>query len=198
LKPELWDSQKSQKGTSRSPNKGPLEVPNKDTNDTYLNATNINNVNTSGGEVVENSREAIKEKKLENKEDINDIRKKIRESLEEKDDESFQELNNLEKENNPEESYFKESKAAEYLSIKRRSAEKEQLAKEIAEELDDDHSLGAFRAIVDKIPEQQIRIFFRIIKDTQLAGKIKNSRGAMFISLTKAYAKKNNINLNFR
>ncbi|MEA2015908.1 MAG: hypothetical protein U9O59_04290 [Actinomycetota bacterium] len=49
-----------------------------------------------------------------------------------------------------------------------------------------------------KIPEQQIRIFLSIIKDTYLTGKIKNSMGAMFISLAKAYAGKNNINLNFR
>ena len=68
---------------------------------------------------------------------------------------------------------------------------------EIAEELEDDHSLGAFRTIADKIPEQQIRIFFSIIKDTHLTGKINKNKGALFISLAKAYAKKNNINLNF-
>jgi hypothetical protein len=83
-------------------------------------------------------------------------------------------------------------------SIKRRSAEKEQLAKEIAKELDDDHSLGAFRSIVDKIPEQQIRIFLSITKDTCLTGRIKKNKGAMFTSLAKAYAKKNNIDLNFK
>jgi hypothetical protein len=69
-------------------------------------------------------------------------------------------LNNLqkeeilfEKENNPEDSYFKDNKTAKYPSIKRRSPEKEQLAKEIAEVLEDDHSLGAFRVIVDMISE---------------------------------------------
>ena len=46
--------------------------------------------------------------------------------------------------------------------------------------------------------EQQIRIFFSIIKDTHLTGKIKKNKGAMFISLAKAYAKKNNIELNFK
>ena len=87
----------------------------------------------------------------------------------------------------------------EYFGRKRyRSREKELLAKEIAEELKDNHSLGAFRTVVDRIPEQQIRIFLSIIKDTHLTGKIKKSRGAMFISLSKAYAVKNNINLNFR
>ncbi|MBE3093210.1 MAG: replication initiator protein A [Actinobacteria bacterium] len=87
----------------------------------------------------------------------------------------------------------------EYPGLKRyRSREKELLVKEIAEELEDYHSLGAFRTIVDRIPEQRIRIFLSIIKDTYLTGKIKNNRGAMFISLAKTYAGKNNINLNFR
>ena len=88
---------------------------------------------------------------------------------------------------------------SKYPIIKRhRSREKELLAKEIAGELEDDHSLGAFRTIVDKISEQKIRIFLSIIKDTHLTGKIKKNKGAMFVSLAKAYAKKNNINLNFK
>jgi len=92
-----------------------------------------------------------------------------------------------------------EGKIKKYPGPKRyRFREKEQLAKEVAEELEDDHSLGAFLNIVDKISEQQIRIFLSIVKDAYLAGKIKKSRGAMFISLAKAYAGKNNINLNFR
>jgi len=107
--------------------------------------------------------------------DINDIKNKVRNSFKDKKD-----------------------KVYKYPRPKRRSAGKEQLAKEIAEELSDDHSLGAFRSIADKIPEQQIRIFFSIIKDTYLTGKIKRSKGAMFISLAKAYAGKNNIDLNFK
>ncbi len=71
-----------------------------------------------------------------------------------------------------------------------RSREKELLAKEISEELVDDHSLGIFRAVVYKILEQKVRIFLSIVKDTYLTGKIKKSRGAMFISLAKAYAVK--------
>jgi len=86
-----------------------------------------------------------------------------------------------------------------YSGLKRyMSTEKEQLAKEIEEELEDNHSLGAFRAVVNKVSEQQIRIFLSIVKDTYLTRKIKKNRGAMFISLAKAYAGKNNINLNFR
>ena len=92
-----------------------------------------------------------------------------------------------------------ENKIKEYFRPRRyRPREKELLAKEIAEELKDNHSLGAFRVVVDKISEQRIRIFLSIIKDTHLTGEIKKSRGAMFISLAKAYARKNNINLNFK
>ena len=146
LKPELSNGQKSQNTTSRSPKKGPLEVPKCNPSDTNVNETNLNNVNRADREEdVENSKGKIKE----------------------------------------------------YPRPKRyRSREKELLAKEIAEELNDNHSLGAFRAIVDKISEQEVRIFLSIIKDTYLTGKIKKSRGAMFISLAKAHAGKNNINLN--
>jgi len=207
LKPELWDSQKSQKGTSRNPKTVPPEVHNKDTNDTYVNETNLNNVNRASSERdVENSREEIKEKAAENEEDINDIRRKIKESLKEKEKCNFIESKDsgkerklLEENNDPKGKYSENSVVEEYTGLKRyRPREKELLAKEIAEELGNNHSLGAFRAVVDKISEQQIRIFLSIIKDTYLTGKIKKNKGAMFVSLAKAYAGQNNINLNFR
>jgi hypothetical protein len=194
LKPEIKKFMNTVNPFSSKRKNTSLEYGNSDPIDTYVNHPNLNNVNkVSKGEIYENSV------------DINDIRKKIRESLEEKDKGSFPELKNLGKEdvpfikeNNPENSYFKDNKIAEYSSIKRRSVEKEQLAKDIAEELDDGHSLGAFRAIVDNVSEQQIRIFLSIIKDTHLTRKIRNNKGAMFISLAKEYAKKNNIDLNFK
>ena len=108
-------------------------------------------------------------------------------------------LNNVNRASREEVVENSESDIKEYPGPKRyRPREKELLAKEIAEELEDDYSLGAFRTVVDRISEQQIRIFLSIIKDTHLTGKIKKNRGAMFISLAKAYAVKNNINLNFR
>jgi len=108
-------------------------------------------------------------------------------------------LNNVNKTRSGEVVENSDAKIKEYPGIKRyRSREKEQLANEIAEELNDDHSLGAFSTIVDKISEQQIRIFLSIIKDTYLTRKIKKNMGAMFISLAKVYAGKNSINLNFR
>jgi len=155
---------------------------------------------------VENSRYNIKEKTEENEEDINDIRRKIKESLKDEGKCSFTKTKDSGKEKKLLEScadskgkYSNNSKIEEYPVINRyRSRKKEELAKEIAEELNDEHSLGAFRIIVNKISEQRIRIFLSIIKDTYLTGKIIKSRGAMFISLAKAYAGKNNINLNFR
>jgi len=176
-------------------------------NNTNIKKTNLNNVNRAGIEgVVENSGGEIKENTAENEEDINDIRRKIKESLKEKGKcnsiepkDSGKEKKLLEKNTDSKGKYFKNNVVEEYPGINRyRSKEKELLAKEIAEELEDNHSLGAFLTIVDKISEQQIRIFLSIIKDTYLTGKIKKNRGAMFISLAKVYAAKNNINLNFK
>jgi len=207
LKPELNGNQKCQNGISKDANKTLLEVPKRHPNDTYVKDPNLNNVNKArSGEVVENSREEIEEKTEENEEDINDIRRKIKESLKEKGKcnsiepkDSGKEKKLLEKNTDSKGKYFKNNVVEEYPGINRyRSKEKELLAKEIAEELEDNHSLGAFLTIVDKISEQQIRIFLSIIKDTYLTGKIKKNRGAMFISLAKVYAAKNNINLNFK
>ncbi|NQT67442.1 MAG: hypothetical protein HQ569_07705, partial [Actinobacteria bacterium] len=127
--------------------------------------------------------------------------RKIKESLKEKENCNFTKPKDSGKEKNtdPKGKYSNNSVVEEYHGPNRyRSRGKELLAREIAEELGDNHSLGAFRTIVDKISEQQIRIFLSIIKDTHLTGKIKKSRGAMFISLSKAYAVKNNINLSFK
>lgn len=172
------------------------------------NNTNLNNVNSTGiKEVVENSIGVIEEKTVEDEENINDIRRKISESLEEENRRcNFKEPKDSEREKRSLESHpgFKGKYSHKSMIEKHpvperyRSRERELLAREIAEELEDKHSLGAFRAIVYKIPEQKIRIFLSIIKDTYLTGKIKKSRGAMFISLAKDCAGKNNIDLNFR
>jgi len=171
-------------------------------NNTNLKNTSLNNVKRdSSKEVVENSRNEIEEITEEKKEDINDIKRKIKGSLSSEGKCSFvkSEDSSNGKDTNSKDEYFKNNKIEEYHILGRyKSREKEQLAKEIAEELNDNHSLGAFRNIVDKISEQRIRIFLSVIKDTYLTGKIKKNRGAMFVSLAKAYAIKNNINLNFK
>src|SRR4030042_3573108 len=50
LKPELPNIQKSQNAISGSPKKGPLEVSKCNSNDTYFNETNLDNVNRAGRE----------------------------------------------------------------------------------------------------------------------------------------------------
>jgi len=171
-------------------------------NNTNIKKTNLNNVNKAGSERdVENFGGEMKKDTVENEEDINDIRRIIKESLEDKGKCNFIEPKDSgkEKNTNPKGKYSDNSVVEEYPVPRRyRPREKELLAREIAEELEDNHSLGAFRIVVDKISEQQIRIFLSIIKDAHLTGKIKKNRGAMLISLTKAYARKNNINFNFR
>jgi predicted transcriptional regulator len=171
-------------------------------NNTNIKKTNLNNVNRAGSKgVVENSKGEIKETVTENEEEVNDIRRIIKESLKENRKCKLMEPKNSGNDKNiDEESEYSISSSEDKSrkSDRYKSREKELLAREIAEELNDNHSLGAFRAIADKIPEHQIRIFLSIIKDTYLTGKIKKSRGAMFISLAKAYAAKNNINLNFK
>jgi len=176
-------------------------------NNTNIKNTNLNNVNRAGSEeIVGNSIGEMKGKAVENEEDINDIRRKIKESLEENGKCNLTEPKDPDREKEPLESYagfkgkYSNNKRVEEYHVqgKYRSREKGLLAREIAEELNDNHSRGAFRVTVDKIPEQQIRIFLSIIKDTYLTDKIKKSRGAMFVSLAKAYAIKNNIDLNFK
>jgi len=78
----------------------------------------------------------------------------------------------------------------------KRSQEKELLAKEISEQLEDGHSLGFYRKIVDLVPENLIYQALSEVKDTYLMGKVKKSRAALFNSVIQAKAKKNNINLN--
>ncbi|MDD5601266.1 MAG: hypothetical protein PHC87_05910 [Actinomycetota bacterium] len=154
-------------------------------NNINIKNTSLNNVNRAVGETVGNFRGKSNKERTGDEENINDIKRKIKESL--KEEENCNLLKSL------------KNVADKCLEPKRyRLKENELLTKEIAEVLDDDHSLEAFKAVVEKIPEQKIRIFLSVIKDTYLTGRIKKSRGAMFITLAKDYARKNNINLNFK
>jgi len=78
---------------------------------------------------------------------------------------------------------------------KKRSPEKESLASYIAEQLEDDHSLGFFRKIVDLMPENLIYQALSEVKDTFLTGKIKKSKAALFTTVIKTKAKEKNIDL---
>jgi len=203
-KPKNEGSNGKSKGVSHRYPGGKPQIPGlvspRYPNHTNIKKTNLDNVNGGGAKRVEkNSTDKTAKQKRANKgEDVKDIRKKIKKSLSKGNgNHNFDCSNNpnLEKNTNKK---IKHSRRQHNGTNKHRSCKKEQLAKEIAEELDDSRSLKAFRVVVDKIPEQRIRIFLSIIKDTFLSGKIKKNRGAMFISLAKDYASKNNINLNFR
>ena len=79
---------------------------------------------------------------------------------------------------------------------KKRSEDKEYLASYIAEQLEDDHSLGFFRKVVDLISENIIYQALSEVKDTFLNGKIKKSKAALFTTVIKAKALEHNINFN--
>jgi len=168
LKPEIKEFLNTENSSSRVRKNTLQEYGKSSTNDTYIKKTDLNNVNTAvSNEVVENSTKEILEVNVEVDEDVNEIRRKIKESLKEnqkpslivpqdfgKGENNYQKDQSL-KDNNPEKNT--ESKRNRLIG-------NESFVQEIAEVLDDNHSLGAFRVIVDKISKQQIRIFLSIIK----------------------------------
>jgi DNA-binding transcriptional regulator YhcF (GntR family) len=74
-------------------------------------------------------------------------------------------------------------------------AQRDYLAQEMAETLGDQKSLGAFRTIAQRIPEIVIRDCLASVKETWRDGKIKQSRGALFISIIQQYSQKKQIPL---
>ena len=80
----------------------------------------------------------------------------------------------------------------------KRSQEKELLAKEISEQLEDSHSLGFYRKIVDTVPENLIYQALSEVKDTYLMGKVKKSRAALFTTVIQGKAQEYNINLDIK
>lgn len=81
---------------------------------------------------------------------------------------------------------------------KKRTPEKESFASYMAEQLNDDHSLGFFRKIVDFMPENLIFQVLSEVKDTHLTGNIKKSKAALFTTVIKTKAREHNINLDIK
>jgi hypothetical protein len=79
---------------------------------------------------------------------------------------------------------------------KKRAPEKEYLAKEMAEQLEDDHSLGFYRKVADLVPENLIWQALSEVKDAFLSGRVKKSKAALFTTVIKAKAQGHNINFN--
>jgi hypothetical protein len=72
------------------------------------------------------------------------------------------------------------------------------LAEEIARALGDPKSLGAFRTIAERVPETIIRDYLAQIKEAWQEGKVKKSRGALFISMIQQYTEAHQIELGFQ
>jgi hypothetical protein len=81
---------------------------------------------------------------------------------------------------------------------KKRTPEKEFFAKDLAEQLNDDHSLGFYRKVVDTMPENLIWQALSEVKDAHLMGRVKKSKAALFNSVIQNKAKENNINFNVK
>jgi len=80
----------------------------------------------------------------------------------------------------------------------KRSPEKEYLAQEMADQLEDDHSLGFFRKISDLVPENLIYQALSEVKDAFLTGRVKKSKAALFTTVIKSKALEHNINLDIK
>ncbi len=91
---------------------------------------------------------------------------------------------------------IEELRESAYIAQTFRLKEKEFFAKEIAEQLEDDHSLGFYRKVVDIMPEHLIFQALSEVKDAFLSGRVKKSKAALFTTIIKSKASKHNINLN--
>jgi hypothetical protein len=76
-------------------------------------------------------------------------------------------------------------------------AKRDYFATQIATELNDEKSLGCYRVIAEKVPQQIIFETMASVKETWKEGKIQKSRGALFVDLIKTYCDKKHIDLNF-
>lgn len=79
-----------------------------------------------------------------------------------------------------------------------RILERDYLAQEIADKLTDQKSLGCFRVIANKIPPEVIFEVLASVKETATVGKIRESKGALFVEIIKKYAKGRGVELGFK
>jgi len=68
---------------------------------------------------------------------------------------------------------------------KKRTPEMEALAQEISERLEDNHSLGFYRKVVDTMPENLIWQTLSEVKDAFLSGRVQKSKAALFTTVIK-------------
>lgn len=90
----------------------------------------------------------------------------------------------------------KKTKFVRYSASSDKS-QRDYYAQEIAATLQDQKSLGCYRVIAEKIPSSVIFETLASIKETWREGKIKQSRGALFVAIMKNYAQNRDIELGF-
>ena len=76
-------------------------------------------------------------------------------------------------------------------------AKRDYFAEQMAEELNDQKSLGCYRVIAEKIPQSVVFEVLGSVRETARAGKIRRSRGALFVEIIKKYAENRGIDLGF-
>ena len=75
---------------------------------------------------------------------------------------------------------------------------REYLAAELAFKFNDEKSLGCYRVIASKVPEDIIFQKMAEVKDSWKEGSIKKSQAAVFVGLIKQYCEKKHIELGFK
>ena len=76
--------------------------------------------------------------------------------------------------------------------------QRDYVAQEIADKLGDSKSLGCYRKIAEKIPQGVIFEVLSSVKEVASSGKIRQSRGALFVEIIKKYASGRGIELGFK
>ncbi len=78
------------------------------------------------------------------------------------------------------------------------TAKRDYYAHMMTQELRDTKSLGAFRVIAEKVPESIIFQALASVKETARDGKIKHSRGALFMTIIQQWCAAHGKDLGFK
>lgn len=89
------------------------------------------------------------------------------------------------------------NKVKSLQSMPKKRDKRDYYAQEIANTLGDQKSLGCYRVIAEKVPETVIFQALANIKEIWKEGKIKQSRGALFVDIMKQYAQNRGLDLGF-
>lgn len=90
------------------------------------------------------------------------------------------------------------TKQASRTALPDQIIQRDYLAKELVEKLGDPGGLGCYRKIAARIPPEVIFEVLANVRDAAFSGKIRQSRGALFVEMIKKYAREKGINLGFK